>query len=148
VRVINETGRVPVQLQPFVRQSTILLHTKKRDGTWVPTPVSIAVQADRAYIRTYAKAGKSKRLRNFPEVRFCPSTFGGRPTGAMVHARARLLAGDEARAASRLLSRKHPVLHGFVVPLAHRIMRTQTLHYELSNCQPDRSSSTRPTGSR
>jgi uncharacterized protein len=133
---VHETGSVPAQLQPFVRQTTILLHTKKRDGSWVPTPVSIAVEADRAYIRTYAKAGKSKRLRNFPEVRFCPATFRGRPTGAMVHARARRLDGDEARSAARLLARKHPVLHGLAVPLAHRIMRTQTLHYELSDVRP------------
>jgi PPOX class probable F420-dependent enzyme len=137
VKAINEKGSVPAQLRPFVRQGTILLHTRKRDGSWVPTPVSIAVDADRAYIRTYAKAGKSKRLRNFPEVRFCPSTFRGRPTGAMVHARARLLDGDEARTAARLLARKYPVLHGFVVPLAHRIMRTQTLHYGLGDFRPD-----------
>lgn len=128
---------MPTQLQPFIRQKTIVLSTKKRDGTWVPTPVSIAVQNDRAYVRTYAEAGKSKRLRNFPEVRFSPSTFRGRPTGAMIQARARLLGGAEAREAARLLSRKYPVLHGFAVPLAHRIMRTQTLHYELSEFQPD-----------
>ncbi len=127
---------MPAQLQPFVRQGTILLHTKKRDGSWVPTPVSIAVHGDRAYIRTYTKAGKSKRLRNFPEVQFCPSTFRGKPTGALWHANARLLDGDEARTAARLLSRKYRVLHGFVVPLAHRVMRTATLHYELSDFRP------------
>ena len=134
---MNEARWVPAQLEPFVRQGTILLHTKKRDSSWVPTPVNIVAHVDRAYIRTYAKAGKSKRLRNFPEVRFCPSTLRGTPTGAMVHARARLLDADEARTAARLLSRKYPVLHGFVVPLAHRIMRTSTLHYELSDFRPD-----------
>ena len=137
MRTINDAGLVPAQLQPFVRQGTILLQTKKRDGRWVPTPVSIAVDGDRAYIRTYAGAGKSKRLRNFPEVRFCPSTVRGAPTGAMLHARARLLDADEAHAAARLLSRKYPVLHGFFVPLAHRIKRTSTLHYELSGFRPD-----------
>ena len=127
---------VPTVLRPFVRQGTILLHTRKRDGTWVPTPVNIAVDGERAYFRTYAKAGKRKRLRNFPDVRFCPSTFRGRPTGATVYAHARLLHGDEARHAAHLLARKHPVLHGVVVPLAHRVMRTTTVHYELSDCRP------------
>jgi uncharacterized protein len=136
VRTISEDGLIPGQLRPFVRQRTILLQTRRRDGSWVATPVSVAVQADRAYIRTYAKAGKTKRLRNFPEVRFGPSTFRGRPTGPAVHARARLLAGDEARLASRLLSRKYRVLHGLAVPLAHRLMRTSTLHYELSDVRP------------
>ncbi|MGH3404298.1 MAG: PPOX class F420-dependent oxidoreductase [Streptosporangiaceae bacterium] len=137
MRTVSEPGQVPAQLQPFVRQRTILLQTRKRDGSWVPTPVHIAVGGDRAYIRTYAKAGKSKRLRNFPEVRFGPSTMRGRPTGATVHARARLLAGDEARTAARALSRKYRVLHGLMIPQAHRLMRTSTLHYELSDFQPN-----------
>jgi PPOX class probable F420-dependent enzyme len=137
VRNISRSDRVPAQLLPFVRQRTILLHTKKRDGRWVPTPVSIAVRGDRAYIRTYAKAGKSKRLRNFPEVRLCPSTFRGTPTGAIASARVRLLGADEARTAARLLARKYPLMHGVLVPLAHRFMRTQTLHYELTAFEPD-----------
>jgi PPOX class probable F420-dependent enzyme len=124
------------QLQRFVTQATIMLETRKRDGTWVGTPVSIAVRGDKAYVRTYDKAWKSKRLRNFPEVRFAPSTMRGKPTGPVVHARARLLHGAEAGAASKLLARKYPLLHGVLVPLAHRLMRTQTLHYELSEVQP------------
>jgi uncharacterized protein len=122
-------------LAQFVRQKTILLQTKKRDGTWVGTPVNIAVQGDRAYVRTYDKSWKSKRLRNFPEARFTPSTVRGRPTGSEVEARARLLDGEEARAAARLLAHKYPVLHGLLVPLSHRVMRTATLHYELSQVQ-------------
>lgn len=129
---IDESTPVPEVLQPFVRQFTILLQTKKRDGTWISTPVNIAVAGNHAYIRTFDKAGKSKRIRNFPEVRFCPSTFRGKPTGLTVRAQARLLDGDEARRAAQLITRKHHVLHGFVVPLAHRAMRTKTLHYELS----------------
>ena len=136
MRTISGAGQLAAQLEPFVHQRTILLHTRKRDGSWVGTPVSIAVQADRAYIRTYAKAGKPKRIKNFPEVRFSPATFRGRPTGPALYAQARLLDGDEAAAAARLLRRKYPVLHGLAVPLAHRLMRTATLHYELSDVRP------------
>jgi PPOX class probable F420-dependent enzyme len=120
-------------LAPFVRQKTILLKTKKRDATWVGTPVSVAVRGDRTYVRTYDKSWKSKRLRNFPEVRFSPSTSRGKPTGPELHARARLLDGEEARTAAHLLARKYPVLHGVLVPLSHKVMRTKTLHYELSD---------------
>jgi uncharacterized protein len=137
VNTISQPAPVPAQLQPFARQRTILLDTRKRDGSWVATPVSIAVRGDHAYIRTYAKAWKSKRLRNFPDVRFCPSTFRGKPTGPMMAASARLLTGDEARTAARLLARKYRVLHGLVVPMAHRLMRTSTLHYELSDFRTD-----------
>ena len=138
METVSTPDRPSPELRPFARQGTVLLHTRRRDGAWVPTPVSIAVRGDRGYIRSYAKAGKSKRLRNFTEVRFCPSTFRGTPTGAMVRARARLLGGTEARQAARLLSRKYPLLHGLVVPLAHRLMRKSTLHYELSDVRPDR----------
>ena len=122
----------PADLGRFVCQKTILLKTKKRDGTWVATPVSIVVEHDRAYVRTYDKSWKAKRLRNFPEVRFAPSTFRGKPTGQELHARARLLDGEEAQRAARLLARKYPVLHGVLVPFSHKVMRTKTLHYELS----------------
>lgn len=120
------------ELAGFVHQKTILLKTKKRDGTWVGTPVSVALRGDRAYVRTYDKSWKSKRLRNFPEARFSPSTSRGKPTGREFHAQARLLDGEEARSAARLLARKYPVLHGILVPLSHKVMRTKTLHYELS----------------
>lgn len=130
---MTTSGQVPPVLQPFVRQPTVLLHTRKRDGTWVPTPVNIAVEGEHAYIRTYGKSGKAKRLRNFPEVRFCPSTSRGQPTGTTVTAHARLLEGDENRHASTLVARKHKFLHGVVVPLTHRLWRTSTLHYELSD---------------
>jgi PPOX class probable F420-dependent enzyme len=123
----------PAELAPFVRQKTILLKTKKRDGTWVGTPVSVALRGDRAYVRTYAKSWKSKRLRNFPEVRFSPSTSRGKPTGRELSAQARLLDGEEARTAAHLLARKYPLLHGILVPLSHKVMRTKTLHYELSD---------------
>jgi hypothetical protein len=53
-------------------------------------------------------------------------------TGPAIHARARLLDGDEARRAGRMLARTHPLLQGLLVPLAHRLMRYQTLHYELT----------------
>jgi PPOX class probable F420-dependent enzyme len=118
-------------LEPFVRQGTVLLTTYRRDGTPVGTPVSIAVEGDHAYIRTYGSAWKLKRMRNNPLVEVAPSTVRGRPTGPAIKARARLLDGEEATHASRLLARKHPILHGFLVPLTHRLWREQTVHLEL-----------------
>src|SRR5262245_60740852 len=59
-------------LQQFIKQKTISLKTRKRDGTWVATPVNIAVEGDHAYIRTWRGSGKSIRLRNFPEAEIAP----------------------------------------------------------------------------
>jgi uncharacterized protein len=110
---------------------TVLLVTYKRDGTAVSTPVSIAFDGQRAYFRTYDKAWKSKRLRNNPSVELTPSTFFGKPRGDVIHARARLLEGEQAATAARALARQHPVLQGILVPLAHRLKRYKTLHYEV-----------------
>lgn len=120
-------------LKPFVKQGTILLTTYKRDGTPIGTPVNIAVEGDHAYIRTFGKAWKARRMRNNPEVEICRSTFRGRPTGPPLKARARLLerGGEEDRRAARHLARKHPFTHGLLVPLTHRLKRETTLHYEL-----------------
>jgi uncharacterized protein len=110
---------------------TILLTTYKRDGTAVGTPVSIAFDGDRAFFRSYHKAWKTKRLRNNPEVQVAPCTLRGRPTGPAVYARAILLDGAQARLAAQALARRHRLLQGILVPLAHRLMRYQTMHYEL-----------------
>ena len=43
-------------------QQTVLLTTFRRDGTPVGTPVSVAVEGNRAYFRTWESAGKLKRI--------------------------------------------------------------------------------------
>ncbi|HET6531316.1 MAG TPA: PPOX class F420-dependent oxidoreductase [Actinoplanes sp.] len=118
-------------LETMARQRTVLLETRKRDGTWVATPVSIVADGGRLFFRTYDAAGKAKRLRNFPEVRVAPSTFRGRPTGPAVTGTARLLDGDEAVRAGALLAAKYPWLHGRMVPAVHRRKGWRTLHYRL-----------------
>jgi uncharacterized protein len=110
---------------------TILLTTYKRDGTAVPTPVSVAFDCGRAYFRTYDRAGKAKRLRRDPHVEIAPATLRGEATGPGAAARAVLLEGDRAAIAARALARRHRVLQGMFVPLYHRLRGWRTLHYEL-----------------
>jgi PPOX class probable F420-dependent enzyme len=120
--------------EPFVLQKTALLTTWKRDGNPVGTPLSVAVDGDRAYIRSFEKAWKTRRLRNRPEAELAPSNWRGRPSGPAIHVSVRRLEGDEARYAARLLARKHPMLHGVEVPLMHRLGRARTgrtVHFEL-----------------
>lgn len=119
-------------LDPLVEQWAILLKTRKRDGTWVGTPVNVAVDGDRAYFGTPATAAKVKRLRNFPDVEVAPSTVRGRPTGPSLMAHARRLDGEEAEAARRCLHRKYRFVYGALVPLELRIKRTQGVYYALS----------------
>jgi PPOX class probable F420-dependent enzyme len=120
-------------LAPFVKQGCILLTTHKRDGSTVGTPVHIAVEGDHAYIRTFGKSGKAKRMHNFPDVEIAPSTRRGKPTGATRKAHVRLLEqGSEENAhAAELIGRKYPMVQRYLVPVAHRLQRDKTLHYEL-----------------
>jgi PPOX class probable F420-dependent enzyme len=130
----NVSAATDPLLVPFVRQKTIRLTTFRKDGTAGTSPVSIAVDGDRAYFRTYERAIKARRIRRNPNVEFGSATTSGKPIGPMLPAQARLLEGAEYRQAARLLRRKYPVLHGVVVPSVHRLMRSKygrTLHAEL-----------------
>jgi PPOX class probable F420-dependent enzyme len=124
---------------PFTRQKTVVLTTFRRDGTPVATPVSIAVAGERAYVRSFERAWKTRRLRNNPLVTIAPSTARGTPTGPAVEATARRLTGAEYVAAARALTRKYPALHGVLVPLTHRLGRRRagrTVHFELLAVSP------------
>jgi PPOX class probable F420-dependent enzyme len=123
-------------LEPLERRWAVLLRTRKRDGTWVGTPVNLAVDGERAYFGTPDDSWKVKRLRNFDEVKVAPSTLRGQPTGPALSARARLLEGDEARAAERLLVRRHPIVHRFVVPLELGLKGTTNKLCELTDFRP------------
>jgi len=118
-------------LEPLAKQTTVLLTTYRRNGAPVGTPVNIAVEGDRAFVRTFDKAWKLKRIRNNPVVDIAPSTVRGKPTGPAIRARARVLSGSEAAHASQALNKKHPLVHGIYVPIAHRLRAYKTMHIEL-----------------
>jgi PPOX class probable F420-dependent enzyme len=113
------------------RQKFVLLETRKRDGSWVGTPVSIVEQDGRLFFRAYDASGKAKRLKNFREVKVTPSTYRGKPTGATVAGVADLLRGDDDTRARALLAAKYPLLQGRLVPWMHKRKGWATLHYEL-----------------
>jgi uncharacterized protein len=126
------TSTTTPSFQDFRARRTALLTTYKRDGTPVDTPVTIAVDGDRAFIRSYDKAWKTRRMRNHPEVRIAPSTVLGKPRGPAVAARSRLLEDGEAERAARAIERRQRILQGLLVPLLHRLKRYRTMHYELT----------------
>jgi uncharacterized protein len=131
-RLVLEGMDATTQLAPFTRRRTALLTTYKRDGTPVDTPVTIAVEGDHAFMRTYDRAWKARRMRNDPSVRLAPSTVRGRPRGEALAARAVLLDGAEAEHAAHAIARRQPILQGVLVPLLHRMKRYRTLHYRVT----------------
>jgi uncharacterized protein len=110
----------------------MLLETRKRDGSWVGTPVNPLVEDDHVFFRTWSTSGKAKRLRNFAEVRMAPSTFRGRPTGDVLEGRAESLEGAEALRAGLLIDRKYPLIHKLGVRLLHRLRGLHTQHYKVT----------------
>lgn len=122
----------------FGKQGTVLLTTFRRDGRPVHTPVSLALVDDHAVFRTWDTAWKARRLVHTARITLAPSTAKGRPTGHAIRATARRIDGEEAQAAARALRRKHPILHGILVPLAHRVQGYTTVHFRVDPSPEDR----------
>ena len=123
--------------EPLRDQWAVALTSYRRDGTPVSTTVNIAVDGERAFVRTYEQAWKFKRIRRDPRVLVAPSTAKGRPTGPPIEAHARVLEGAAADHARRLIERKHPWFQGILVPLAHRLRGYRTVHLELRPADAD-----------
>jgi PPOX class probable F420-dependent enzyme len=123
-------------LATLARHHDMALETRKRDGTWVSTAVNPLVEDDHVFFRTWHTSGTAKRLRNFAEVRFAPSTARGRPTGPWLHGRATLLDDEDAAYAAHLINRRYPLLQRVAVRLYHRLRRYRTLHYRISDITP------------
>jgi PPOX class probable F420-dependent enzyme len=85
---------------PLEVSGTALLTTFRRGGEEVGTPVSIAVNGDRAYFVTPTDSGKARRLAGNPRVTLAPCTVSGRVRGESVGGRARRLEPAERRSAA------------------------------------------------
>ena len=112
-------------------QWAVRLTSFRRDGTPVGTAVSIAFDDGRAFVRSPATRARSSASAVKRHVEVAPCTVRGRPTGPPIGARATRIDGADAERAARALRRKHPVLQGVLVPLAHRVLRCGTAYFEL-----------------
>lgn len=119
-------------LAALQQTKTVVLTTHRRDGRPVTTPVNVVIDDGHVYFRTWNTSGKAKRLRNDAHVELTPANYTGRRlTGSEIRACARELGPEESKRAGRALKRSFPFLHGVFVPLAHKIQRVKTVHYEL-----------------
>jgi PPOX class probable F420-dependent enzyme len=84
-----------------------LLVTYRRDGTPVPTPVWAAIAAGRLYVRSERSSGKVKRLRNDGRLLVAPCTVRGKPLGAPLEARARVLPTAQETIGERALAQRY-----------------------------------------
>jgi len=83
---------MPSQIPPTIQgQKYISLTTLRKTGAGVATPVWFGEEDGKLYVMTRSDMGKTKRIRNNPQVRVAPCTMRGTVTGAEFAATARIL---------------------------------------------------------
>jgi PPOX class probable F420-dependent enzyme len=88
-------------------QKYISLTTFRKTGIGVPTPVWFGEENDKLYFMTRSTMGKSKRIRNNPQVKVAPCTMRGKVTGPEFSAMARRLPPEEGARARDTINRKY-----------------------------------------
>ena len=90
----------------------INLSTRKKNGNYIDTPVWFAVdkQTNALYIYSLKKAGKVKRIKNFPDVKIAACNYRGKLEAEWQSAKAELINNsEEIAAAYRLLRNKYGI---------------------------------------
>src|SRR5271170_8174322 len=98
------SGQIPSTIRD---QKYISLTTFRKNGAGVPTPVWFGEDGDRLYVMTRSDMGKTKRIRNNPQVRVAPCTIRGKVTGAEFAATVRILPTEEQAHARAAINRKY-----------------------------------------
>ena len=88
-------------------QSYISLKTFRKNGVGVATPVWFGEEGDKLYVMTRSDMGKTKRVRNNPQVLVSPCSIRGKITGPEFAATARLLPTEEHERARQAINRKY-----------------------------------------
>jgi uncharacterized protein len=88
-------------------QKYISLTTFRKTGVGVATPVWFGEQDGKLYVMTRSEMGKTKRVRNNPQVRVAPCTMRGKVTGPEFPATARLLPREDFAKARQPIDRKY-----------------------------------------
>ena len=97
-------GEIPAAIRG---QKYISLTTFRKSGETVATPVWFGEDGDKLYIMTRSDMGKTKRIRNNPQVRVAPCTVRGKVTGPEYAALARILPPGEHAHARGAINRKY-----------------------------------------
>ncbi|MCX8062594.1 MAG: PPOX class F420-dependent oxidoreductase [Anaerolineales bacterium] len=114
----------------FANQKYLNLETYRRDGSGVRTPVWFVEHAGKFYVRTGAKSGKAKRIRNFPNVQLAPCKAQGEVIGNWVKGTARLVDSKTADFINRLFAQKYGLQKVFF-DVVGRLQKFETATYEI-----------------
>jgi PPOX class probable F420-dependent enzyme len=88
-------------------QKYISLGTFRKNGAKVATPVWFGEDGDKLYVMTRSDMGKTKRIRNNPQVTVAPCTIRGKAIGPEYPAMVRILPPEEHARARQTVNRKY-----------------------------------------
>lgn len=88
-------------------QKYVSLTTFRKSGVGVVTPVWFAERDGKLYVKTRIDSGKSKRIRNNPNVRVAPCTIRGKIIGPEFAGRARILPPGQSKPAQEAINHKY-----------------------------------------
>jgi uncharacterized protein len=88
-------------------QRYVSLATFRKSGFAVYTPIWFAEDKNKLYSMTNSKSGKSKRIRNNPQVKIAPCTIRGKITGPEFSATVRILPPEEFARARQAINAKY-----------------------------------------
>src|SRR5271156_469535 len=88
-------------------QRYISLGTFRKNGAKIATPVWFGEEGNKLYVMTLSDMGKTKRIRNNPQVTVAPCTIRGKITGPEVAALVRILPPEEHARARQTINRKY-----------------------------------------
>jgi uncharacterized protein len=98
------SGEAPAAIRG---QKYISLTTFRKNGVAVATPVWFGEESNKLYVMTRSDMGKTKRIRNNPQVRVAPCTIRGKVTGPESPAAARILPPEDHPRARQTVNRKY-----------------------------------------
>ncbi len=112
-------------------QQYMNLITFRKTGAAIKTPVWFVQDGDHLYVMTVNNSGKIKRIRNNGRVNVEPSDRAGKPLGATVGARARVLPASEHKPANDLLNKKYG-LQKWAFDVVLNLRRTERAYVEIT----------------
>ena len=118
-------------------QNYIVLTTFKKNGQGVTSPIWFVFDRDKFFFTTNEKFWKVRRIRKNPNVEIAPAKARiGAPKdykiiGKTIKGVARLLEGEEAKAANRLLRKKYGFKYTLFNTLQRTYLRSTLLFYEV-----------------
>jgi uncharacterized protein len=103
-RIRGMSEAIPAAIR---NQRYISLGTYRKNGAKIATPVWFGEDANKLYVMTRSDMGKTKRIRNNPQITVAACTIRGKVTGPEFAASARILPPEEHGRAREAINRKY-----------------------------------------